>query len=86
MIQKATASGNTITWYVTNYVWLVLPLLMLVLASSQFIYASPSDKWDENIRPIIVTDYLKDKNAGKKHFSDHFIGFYYNQNIICNNT
>ena len=81
MIQKATASGNaiTITWYVNYCVMLVLPLLMLVLASSQFILASPTDKWDENIRPIIVTDYLKDKNAGKKHLLKDLIGFCHSQ-------
>ena len=72
MIPKATATGNEKTWNVTNCIMLVLPLMMFVLASSQFVLASPSDKWDENIRPIIVTDYLKDKNAGKNYFFDLF--------------
>jgi hypothetical protein len=72
MIPKATAAGNEKTWNVQNCVMLVLPLMMLILASSPFVLASPSDKWDENIRPIIVTDYLKDKNAGKKYVFDLF--------------
>ena len=70
MIQKTTAACNASIWNVTTCVMLVLQLLMLVLASSQLVFASPTDKWDENIRPIIVTDYLKDKNAGKKYFFD----------------
>ena len=54
------------TWNITRCLILVLPLMIFILSSSEIILASRSDKWDENIRPKLVTDYLKDKNAGKK--------------------
>ena len=66
MMPNNTTPGHTRTRNVTNHVPVLLPLMMFLLASLQIILASPSDKWDENIRPIFVTDYLKDKNAGKK--------------------
>ena len=66
MMPNATTAGHARTRNVTNHVLVLLPLMMLLLTSLQIILASPSDKWDENIRPILVTDYLKDKNAGKK--------------------
>ena len=66
MMPNDLTSGHTKTRNVTSLVLVLLPLMMFLLASLQIILASPSDKWDENIRPILVTDYLKDKNAGKK--------------------
>ena len=66
MMPNDLTSGHTKTRNVTSLVLVLLPLMMFLLASLQIILASPSDKWDENIRPIFVTDYLKDKNAGKK--------------------
>ena len=59
-----TPGGYAKTWRATKYSILVLLLLMLLLVSAQITLASPSDKWDENVQPIIVTDYLKDENAG----------------------
>ena len=66
MMPNDLTSGHTKTRNVTSLVLVLLPLMMFLLASLQISLASPSDKWDENIRPILVTDYLKDKNAGKK--------------------
>ena len=66
MTQNTTSAGHTITRNVTKYFIMLVPVLMVLLASLKITNASPSDKWDENIRPIIITDYIKDKNAGKK--------------------
>lgn len=66
MTQNTTSAGHTITRNVTKYFIMLVPVLMVLLASFKITNASPSDKWDENIRPIIITDYIKDKNAGKK--------------------
>lgn len=66
MTQNTTSAGHTITRNVTRYFIMLVPVLMVLLASLKITNASPSDKWDENIRPIIITDYIKDKNAGKK--------------------
>ena len=66
MTQNTTSAGHTITRNVTKYFIMLVPVLMVLLASLKITNASPSDKWDENIRPIIITDYIKGKNAGKK--------------------
>ena len=81
MTQNTTSAGHTITRNVTKYFIMLVLVLMFLLASLKITNASPSDKWDENIRPIIITDYIKDKNAGKK-FTYPENQFYKHQYII----
>ena len=90
MTQNTTSAGHTITRNVTRYFIMLVPVLMVLLASLKITNASPSDKWDENIRPIIITDYIKDKNAGKKftypqiNFIDINISYFYCPILVLN--
>ena len=53
-------------WNVSSHVVIfILLLMMCIFGVIEIIHASPVDKWDENIRPRLVTNYLKKENIGK---------------------
>ena len=69
LTMESSITKYTKTWNAVVRCFIsVLPLIIFILCTSETILASPGDKWDENIRPKIVTDYLKNTNAGKKCF------------------
>ena len=60
-----TIKQRTRKWNVSNDVIFILLLMMCIFQFVEITNASPVDKWDENIRPKLVTNYLKKENEGK---------------------